>query len=52
MRGALKDFDGVLAVEIKAGEEDFKVTYDAAKVKPDALVAALHKAGETEAKLK
>lgn len=52
MRGALKDVAGVVAVEIKAGDEDFKVTYDALKIQPDAIVAALHKAGETKAKVK
>lgn len=51
MRGALKEVEGVLAVDIEAGDENFKVTYDPAKVQPDAIVAALHAAGETKAKL-
>jgi copper chaperone CopZ len=42
---------GVLGVEIKAGDEEFTVRYDPAKVKPEAIVKALHDAGEKDTKL-
>ena len=52
MRGALTKLPGVLGVEIKPGDEDFSVTYEAAKVKPEALTQALIAAGEKLVKLK
>jgi hypothetical protein len=41
-----------MGVQIEPGDEDFAVTYDAAKVKPEALVEALVAAGEKKVKLK
>jgi copper chaperone CopZ len=43
---------GIAGIDIKAGNKDFTVEYDASKVKPDAIVAALVKAGEDKAKVK
>jgi copper chaperone CopZ len=43
---------GIAKVDIKAGNKDFTVDYDPGKVKPDEIVAALVKAGETKAKVK
>ncbi len=53
MRGALEKVDGVGAVNIKAGSDpNFTVAYDPAKVKPEALLAAMHSAGEKQVKMK
>lgn len=52
MRGALGKMDGVGEIAIKAGDKDFTVNFDSKKVKPDAIVEALKKAGETGAKVK
>ena len=45
MRSALK-MPGITGIEIKAGNPDFKVSYDASKVKVDEMLTALEKAGE------
>ena len=43
---------GIAAVNIRAGDKDFTVDYDPSKVQPAAIVAALVKAGEKDAKVK
>lgn len=52
MRGALAKVDGVGEIAIKAGDKDFTVHYDAAKIKPADMVAKLVAAGESGAKVK
>lgn len=53
MRGALEKMAGVAAVNITAGDSsEFSVDYDPDKVKPAAILAALHAAGEKETTLK
>ena len=51
MSRALKGVDGIGKVDIKAGPDGFTVHYDSKKVKPDAIVAALHAGGEKRAKV-
>ena len=51
MRGTLGKMPGVLGVDIKVGEDQFTVSYDPAKVKPEAMVEPLKTAGETKVKL-
>lgn len=50
MRGALEPVPGVTKVDIQKGNPDFKVTYDAAKVKLEDLLKKLDKAGESAKK--
>lgn len=52
MRGALGKVDGVSQIDIKAGDPDFTVHYDPAKIKPTDLAAKLVAAGEAGAKVK
>lgn len=53
MRGALEKFDGVVAVNITAGDgSEFSVDYDPAKLKPEQIVEKLHAAGEKKTSLK
>lgn len=52
MRGALTKIPGVVDIQIQSGDEEFTVTYDPAKVKPEALAEALVAAGQKKAKLK
>ena len=52
MRGALEKVDGVSQIDIKVGDPDFTVHYDAAKIKPADMVAKLVAAGEAGAKVK
>ncbi len=51
MRGALGSFPGVKAIDIKVGDPDFVVHYDATKTNVDKIVAQL-KTAEPEAKVK
>ena len=52
MNGALGKVDGVMDVAIKAGDDDFTVTYDSSKLKPADIVTKLQAAGEKGAKVK
>lgn len=52
MNRALEKVPGVTKIDIEAGAEDFTVHYDPAKIKPDAMVDLLKKAGEEDAKIK
>lgn len=52
MRGALGNVDGVARIDIRAGEKDFTVHYDPARITPQQMVAKLQAAGETNARVK
>jgi copper chaperone CopZ len=53
VRGALDKVDGVTKVNIKAGDDpNFTVEYDAAKIKPEAILELIHKGGEEQVKIK
>jgi len=52
VRGALGKVDGISQIDIKAGDMDFTVHYDPAKVKLADMVAKLVAAGEAGAKVK
>jgi len=52
VRGALDKVDGISRIDIKAGDKDFTVHYDAAKLKPAEIVAKLVAGGEAGAKVK
>lgn len=52
MRGALDKVPGVTHIDIKAGDKDFTVHYDPAKIQPADMVAKLKAAGESGAKVK
>lgn len=53
MRGALDKVAGVGKVDIKAGDDpNFTVEFDAAKIKAEQILQALHEAGEKQIKLK
>ena len=52
MRGALDGVAGVGKIDIKAGDTDFTVHYDSAKIQPPAIVEALKAGGEKDARIK
>ncbi len=52
MRGALGKVDGISQIDIKSGDKDFTVHYDAKKIKPADMVAKLVAAGKAGAKVK
>ncbi len=53
MRGALEKVDGVVAVNIQAGDSsEFSVDYDPAKLVPKKILETLHAAGEKKTTLK
>ena len=52
MRGALEKVPGIVEIAIKAGDKDFTVHYDNAKIKPDEIVKLLVAKGEKNAKVK
>lgn len=52
MRGALEKVDGISQIDIKSGDPDFTVHFDATKIKPADMAAKLVAAGKTGAKVK
>ena len=52
MSGALDKVDGISKIDIKKGDKDFTVHYDATKIKPADIAAKLVAGGEAGAKVK